>query len=53
MRLTFKPAEELADMLCDGAGMSRALFLNGGSEAIESAIKVRLPSTFPFWWAVG
>ena len=35
-------------MLCDGAGMSRALFLNGGSEAIESAIKVRLARPFGF-----
>ncbi|ORY22902.1 pyridoxal phosphate-dependent transferase [Naematelia encephala] len=35
-----EPAEELAKMLCAGSGMSRALFLSGGSEAIESALKL-------------
>jgi adenosylmethionine-8-amino-7-oxononanoate aminotransferase len=35
-----QPAEELADLLCTESGMSRALFLTGGSEAMESAIKV-------------
>jgi len=35
-----QPAEELADMMCADSGMARALFLSGGSEAVESAIKV-------------
>lgn len=35
-----KPAEELAQLLCRDSGMARALFLTGGSEAVESAIKV-------------
>ncbi|KAI9635794.1 adenosylmethionine-8-amino-7-oxononanoate aminotransferase [Dioszegia hungarica] len=33
-------AEELAEMFCIDSGMSRALFLTGGSEAAESAIKL-------------
>lgn len=33
-------AEELAEKMCADAGMGRALFLTGGSEAVESAIKV-------------
>lgn len=39
-----QPAEELANMMCEDSGMGRALFLSGGSEAVESAIKVRLQS---------
>lgn len=35
-----EPAEELAKKMCEEAGMARAIFLSGGSEAVESAIKV-------------
>lgn len=35
-----EPAEELATMLCEDSGMSRVVLFNGGSEAVESAIKV-------------
>lgn len=34
------PAEELAARMCADSGMARALFLTGGSEAVESAIKL-------------
>ncbi|KAL1407935.1 hypothetical protein Q8F55_004732 [Vanrija albida] len=35
-----EPAEELATMLCEESGMSRVVLFNGGSEAVESAIKL-------------
>ncbi|GMK57187.1 hypothetical protein CspeluHIS016_0400210 [Cutaneotrichosporon spelunceum] len=35
-----EPAEELARKMCAEAGMARAIFLSGGSEAVESAIKL-------------
>lgn len=35
-----RPAEELARMLASSSGMSRVLLNSGGSEAIESAIKL-------------
>jgi adenosylmethionine-8-amino-7-oxononanoate aminotransferase len=35
-------AEDLADKLCQSSGMARAVFMTGGSEAVESAIKVEL-----------
>lgn len=34
-------AEDLAEKLCESSGMARAVFMTGGSEAVESAIKVR------------
>lgn len=34
------PAEELAARMCKDSGMERAIFLSGGSEAVESAIKL-------------
>lgn len=34
------PAEELAALMCADSGMKRAIFLSGGSEAVESAIKL-------------
>ena len=39
---TSEPAEELADMLCAAApeGIDRAYLVSGGSEAVESAIKL-------------
>jgi adenosylmethionine-8-amino-7-oxononanoate aminotransferase len=44
-----QPAEELAAMMCDEAGMGRAIFLSGGSEAVESAIKVGLAHVVLSW----
>lgn len=35
-----EPAEELAKKMCEEAGMARAIFQSGGSESVESAIKV-------------
>lgn len=35
-----QPAEALAARMCADAGMARAVFLSGGSEAVESAIKL-------------
>lgn len=35
-----QPAEELARRMCRDSGMERAVFLSGGSEAVESAIKL-------------
>ncbi|CAK9784965.1 adenosylmethionine-8-amino-7-oxononanoate aminotransferase [Cutaneotrichosporon oleaginosum] len=35
-----EPAEELARKMCEEAGMARAIFLSGGSEAVESALKL-------------
>jgi adenosylmethionine-8-amino-7-oxononanoate aminotransferase len=34
------PAEELSSILCISAGMAKCMFTNGGSEAVESAIKL-------------
>ncbi len=38
-----EPAEELAKRMCDESGMARAIFLSGGSEAVESALKLCRP----------
>lgn len=35
-----EPAEELASLLCEEGGFGRAVFYSGGSEAVESAIKL-------------
>ncbi|BEI86287.1 hypothetical protein CcaverHIS002_0605740 [Cutaneotrichosporon cavernicola] len=35
-----EPAEDLANKMCEEAGMARVIFLSGGSEAVESAIKL-------------
>jgi adenosylmethionine-8-amino-7-oxononanoate aminotransferase len=35
-----EPAEDLAKRMCEESGMARAIFLSGGSEAVESALKL-------------
>ncbi|PWN52013.1 aminotransferase, class III [Violaceomyces palustris] len=35
-----QPSEQLAKILCESAGMDLCLFANGGTEAVESALKL-------------